>query len=78
MSRIVLADPLPSMSTVTTKTLRPPKPEQVQTEELVVDSDNTDNIVEQIQAVAVAPVPKMIKIRGASNKMRRVKGSLYF
>ena len=76
MSRIVLADSLPSMSTITTKTLKSSKNDLAQTEEIIVESDNTDNA--NISQNQIPPQTKMIKIRGASNKMRRVKGSLYF
>jgi len=73
-----MGDPLPEISVVTSKTLRPIPREQTHiTEQIViVDSDDTGNIVRH-QEVDV-PKPRAIKVRGASVKMRRARGSLYF
>jgi hypothetical protein len=77
-ARMVMGDPLPEISIVTTKTLKPINREQIQiTEQIViVDSDDTGDIVRR-QQVEV-PKPKAIKVKGASVKMRRTRGSLYY
>jgi hypothetical protein len=77
-ARMVMSDPLPEISVVTAKTLkRTPREQTLITEQIViVESDDTGDIVRR-QTFEV-PKPKVIKVKGASNKMRRSRGSLYY
>jgi hypothetical protein len=77
--RMILGDPKPEISVVTTKTLGKPisREQPTITEQIViVDSDNVGNIVRHQETEVLKT--KAIKVRGASNKMRRSYGSLYY